>query len=161
MWDADTGWAVEALRWGVPAAAAALAVVSDVRCRRIPNLLTGPLLVCGLGFALATGGAAAVGGAALGMALAGFPFVVLCLVGVGVAGDAKLMLAVGAWVAWPAAAPTVIAVALAGGVLSIGYAIAQRRLVPVLAGAASSTFSLRYVLRGPGRLEERRQALPM
>src|SRR5687767_2567012 len=159
MWHFDAGWPVEAVRWGVPVVASALAVVSDVRSRRIPNLLTGPLLLGGLAFALATGGASGLGGAVLGMLVAGLPFYVLWMVGGGGAGDAKLMLAIGAWVAWPAAVPTLLAVALAGGVVSIAYAVAQRRLVPVLGGTAWSMLSLRYVLRGPGRLEDRRQVL--
>jgi Flp pilus assembly protein protease CpaA len=116
--------------WGVVIAACAFATVVDVRSRRIPNKLTFPLLLGGAAWSLLTHGI--LGGLAealLGMAIAGLPFVVLWMMGTSGAGDAKMMLAVGAWLGAHDAFIGVLAVALAGGVLSIAYAVRHRRLL--------------------------------
>jgi prepilin peptidase CpaA len=74
-----------------------LAVASDVRCHRVPNLLTLPALaaalVCSPWYGGAGGPAGAVAGAALGFGLLVGPYAVG---GVG-AGDVKALMALGAW----------------------------------------------------------------
>jgi prepilin peptidase CpaA len=104
---------------------AAGACVTDITAARIPNTLTlagvvGGLAAHGLlpqGLGLATSAA----GAAAGLA-AFLPF--FALGGMG-GGDVKLMAAVGAWLGWPAIVGAVLAVAIAGGAIALGVALAH------------------------------------
>ncbi|HEY7115147.1 MAG TPA: A24 family peptidase, partial [Tepidisphaeraceae bacterium] len=74
------------------------AAVVDVRSRRIPNWLTGSMILAGLVQGAAGWSSVGVGPAVLGM-LAGFglTFVLFALGGMG-AGDVKLFAGIGAWV---------------------------------------------------------------
>jgi prepilin peptidase CpaA len=96
-----------------------LAVASDVRTRRIPNVLT----VSGLGVALAlraiTGVDAFVAGLAGGAIALGLTLPLVMLGGLG-GGDSKLLVAVGAFLG-PAGLPMALLVtALVGGVMALG-----------------------------------------
>lgn len=111
----------------------ALAVATDLRSRRIPNRLTVVAAACGVALNTAHGVVsgtglqclvAALAGAALGLIVFGVP-AALDLVGMG---DVKLVAALGALVRWPLALPMVFYIALAGGLLALGYAVAQRRV---------------------------------
>src|SRR5260221_13553602 len=83
------------LQLAVLASGLAIAVVTDVRTRRIPNWLTGSLAAAGLGMAFA-GVGLTPGQAALGL-LAGLALMMPAhLIGATGAGDVKLMAAVGA-----------------------------------------------------------------
>jgi prepilin peptidase CpaA len=115
-----------------------LAVVSDQRERRIPNAMTLPLMALGLvwhasvlpGLGLfdsyTTGGLGLAQSAiGAGVALAVFfLFYALRLLG---AGDVKLIAAVGAWVGGKALLPVVLAILLAGGVISLVRLIDTKR----------------------------------
>ena len=68
------------LQWGVVMVAALVGAGTDIKSRRIPNWLTGPVLLSGLVFAGVTAGWAGLGDALAGMLLAGVPFVVLFMV---------------------------------------------------------------------------------
>ena len=149
---------VSFVSWGVPIAAALVAACLDVRCRRIPNLLTGPLLLAGIAWGIATNGPSYP---FIGLLVAGLPYVLLWLVGGGGAGDAKLMMAIGAWVGPWGALVTVLAVAVAGGVISAAHAASRRQLVPALANTAWVLASVRHVMLGPGKFQDRRDALPI
>lgn len=111
----------------------AIAVVIDVRTRRIPNWLTGSLAAAGLGMSLAAGGLTP-GQAALGL-LAG-----LCLmmpahiVGATGAGDVKLMAAVGALVGPGPAFRAFLFTAVAGGVFAVAVAARRGRFADTLYG---------------------------
>jgi len=77
-----------------------VAVVTDIREQRIPNLLTGPLMLVGL-----VGNAVLADGIGLWAAFTGWgiAFVLhflLTVLGLEGAGDGKLMMAVGAFVGW-------------------------------------------------------------
>jgi prepilin peptidase CpaA len=144
--------------WGVPIAAAAVAAVSDVRHRRIPNLLTGPLLLAGILWGITTSRA---WDPFVGALIAGAPYIALWLLGGGGAGDAKMMIAIGAWVGPVGAVFAVLAVAIAGGIISIIHAMTRRQLVPALANTAWALASLRCVLLGSGKFASRREMLPI
>jgi prepilin peptidase CpaA len=107
-----------------------IAVATDLRRHRIPNQLTFAGAACGLArnltFGAVSGGPAgglqwllaSAAGAALGLVVFGLP-AALGLVGMG---DVKLVVAIGALVRWPLALPLALYIALAGGVLALGYA---------------------------------------
>ena len=153
--------------WVVVIVAAAIAVRIDLRCRRIPNWLTGPVLLCGLlwGTACALGAvtsptAAAtrgVGDSLLGALVASLPFLILWLgVGAG-AGDAKLMMAIGAWLGMTAGLLVLLCTAVAGGAMVTAWGLKEGRLLAAFANMPRAAIDLVYVFRGPGRIQDRRE----
>jgi prepilin peptidase CpaA len=109
----------------VALAVGAVACVTDVRFRKVPNWLTASAVLAGLsGHVIAPGGQGLVA-AALGMAVGlavFFPF--FALGGMG-GGDVKLMAALGTWIGWSAIIWTALYGAVAGGVLGLAVALAQ------------------------------------
>jgi prepilin peptidase CpaA len=112
--------------------ACAIAVGTDLRSRRIPNVLTAALALAALGmhamhgfvsFAMALGTLVAV-------LLAGFVFFSFGWLG---GGDVKLLAAGAATLGLPDAVPFVIYTALGGGLLALVVAAATGRLRAVLA----------------------------
>jgi prepilin peptidase CpaA len=98
--------------------------VTDLRTRRVPNMLTLGAAAGALGFHLLVGGWAGLGWAAAGWltGLALFlPF--FALGGIG-GGDVKLLAALGAWLGPGATVWLAIYAALAGGVLAVMVSLA-------------------------------------
>jgi prepilin peptidase CpaA len=116
----------------IATAAASLAAVVDVRSRRIPNWLTGSLVLGGLVFNLWRGGMVGVGlalaGAALGLAIL-LPFYAVRAIG---AGDVKLLAGLGAILGPQALLSVAIYAALAGGVISAIMLARGGRLLSVM-----------------------------
>ena len=105
-----------------------IAVVIDVRSRRIPNWLSLPFLLSGMVVSGLRGGSAgfvqSIEGIGLAVAVAG----ALCyLRGMGM-GDLKLFAAVGAWIGPGQLFVALIATGIAGGFLAVGYALWHRSL---------------------------------
>ena len=104
----------------------ALACVTDIRERRIPNALVAATAVAGIGFSLlgrpsVAGFAAAVGGMATGLAV-WLPFYILGMLG---AGDVKLFAAAGAWLGPLGAVKAAALTAFAGGALALVLMLAH------------------------------------
>jgi len=155
-----TGATVKVIGWAVVIAACCYAVTVDVRVRRIPNKLTFPLWLAGILFWLVTGGIAGLGEAFGGMAIAGLPFFLLWMIGGGGAGDAKMMFAIGAWLGIDNGFVAAVSVGVAGGLLSLAYAVGHGRLLISLMNTAWMTLTLPFVVLGPGRLQERQKIVP-
>lgn len=101
----------------------ALACVSDLRTRRIPNVLTISAAASALLFHLATAGWAAAGWSLAGLFVGGLLFFpVFALRGMG-AGDVKLLAAIGAWVGPGQVAIVALATSIAGGVIALVIAL--------------------------------------
>jgi prepilin peptidase CpaA len=112
-----------------------ISVFYDIRYRRIPNWLTLPAIVFGLGYHLITGGLDGLGFSALGMVV-GFGFFFLFYVAGGMgAGDVKLMAAIGSILGPKDAVYACAYTAIAGGV----YA-----LILILAGKENRKAFTRY-----------------
>lgn len=125
------------------AAGALAATATDLRTRRIPNVLTVSLGALGIGFAAAglTGisGAAAVAGLVAGLCLM-LPGYLLGATG---AGDVKFMAAMGAVLGPALVVSAFLFTALAGGALAVTVAARRRRLAATVAGTGR-------MLAGPG-----------
>ena len=115
------------LAWIVSVGASLAAVVFDLRTRRIPNLLTGPLALAGLAWAFWRGGPAGAGWALAAGVLLMLPFVVLFVFAGGGAGDAKLMAGLGIWLGVSSGLIVLAAVCLSGGVLALVLAVSRRQ----------------------------------
>ena len=116
------------IQWGAVLGASLVGAVTDYQSRRIPNALTGPLFLAGIGWSGGVAGWAGVGEALLGAVLLGLPFVILFVFAGGGAGDAKLMGGIGTWLSIEHGVITLAAVALMGGLLGLILAAATGRL---------------------------------
>jgi prepilin peptidase CpaA len=105
-----------------------VALATDIRFQKIPNLLTFPAMVTALCYHMATGGLEGFlfsgGGLVLGTAIFFIPFL---LGGMG-AGDAKLMGAVGAAIGTKGVLITAVLTCLFGGIYALIILIIRREL---------------------------------
>jgi len=109
-----------------------LACISDLRTRRIPNVLTFSAAAGALLFHLVTGGLAAAGWSVAGLVLGAllfFPMFVLRGMG---AGDVKLLAAVGAWLGPGHVVIVAVVTSIAGGVLGLIVALGYGYLTTAL-----------------------------
>jgi len=105
------------------AAVLTLACISDLRTRRIPNVLTFSAVAGALLFHLVTGGLSAVGLSLAGCFLGALLFVpMFALRGMG-GGDVKLLAAVGAWIGPSEVAMVALAASVAGGAIAVVVAL--------------------------------------
>jgi prepilin peptidase CpaA len=107
---------------------ASLAAVLDVRSRRIPNWLTGPALLFGLGLHLALGGACQLGWSAASALIAGAVFVVFYIAGGMGAGDVKLMAALASIAGIENVTNLLLASVIIGAVFAIALALSRGAL---------------------------------
>ena len=131
----------------------AIAVVTDVRTRRIPNWLTGS--IAGAGFGLAFGGGAITPGqAALGMLTGLLLMMPGHLIGATGAGDVKLMAAVGTMLGPDLAFRAFLYSAVAGGVFAVAVALHRGILATTLQDASrlvTSPAGARLAIESPAR----------
>jgi len=122
--------------------ASLIGAVSDVRTRKVPNVLVGALLICGfLENAALSGWSGVLGDLAVTAAvlLAGSFAFSFKLVG---GGDVKLLAAAAGALAYPAGVSFVLLTLLCGGVLAIGYAALRGRLQATFANVQAATLPL-------------------
>jgi prepilin peptidase CpaA len=125
-------------------------VWTDVRTRRIPNGLTAFALLAALAVRAVFGLAALLDGV-LGAGLALVLLLPLFALGGVGGGDAKLLVAVGAFLGPGGFLVALLATAIAGGVMSLVYAVRRGVILPVLLNTRGL---LKYVVTG-GRSGER------
>jgi len=127
-----------------------VATREDIRTRKVPNLITGPALLLGVGAHLVLGGPAGALSALAGALLAGavlFPGWLVKWMG---AGDVKLMAAVGAWLGFPLSLFAVLAALVAGGGIAVVVAVRRGILGRSLRGAAQLVPGLAARIGHPG-----------
>lgn len=120
--------------WLLLLVASAVATATDLRSMRIPNWLTFPLFGLGLAYSGWLGGWEGVGDGLLGSAIAGGIFIGAFILAGGGAGDAKLMMGLGAWLGSAVSVPLVLGVTGAGFVFGMGVTVARGSLrdIPVV-----------------------------
>jgi prepilin peptidase CpaA len=133
---------------GVLAVLFAAACASDLRSRRIPNILVLVTLVLGIGFSMLTrsfgaGALQGFGGFGAGLVI-WIPFYALGMVG---AGDVKLFAAASAWIGARSAVEAALWTAIAGGVLALLFMVTRSGVSPTL-------MRLVHGVRNPGLLHE-------
>ncbi len=104
--------------------ALAIAVVWDLKERRIPNALTALLAVGGLVFHLATTGLPGLKFSLLGLAMGLGIFIVPFMLGGMGGGDVKLLAGLGAWLGPKGILITALYTGVAGGLLALGVIVA-------------------------------------
>ena len=109
--------------WVLITVAASIACVTDLRATRIPNWLTLPLLAAGLAYWTVLDGWSGLGFSSAGMGVAGLVFIIGYAMFGGGAGDAKLMMAFGAWIGPEASKILMLTVTGAGFVQAISVTI--------------------------------------
>ena len=107
---------------------AAVGAVQDVRGGRIPNWLTYGGLVAALATRFFMLGWPELKTGLVGVLVGGGIFYLLFLVGGMGGGDVKLMAAVGAWAGAAQTVAVLIAAAIIGGILAVGFMIFHRRV---------------------------------
>lgn len=148
------------VQWGVVIGASLAAALFDLAVRRIPNRLTGPLLLAGLAWAVYVGRLSGLCDAAISCVILALPYVLLFLFAGGGAGDAKMMGAIGAWVGLVNGIVVLCAVSVSAVLLGIGFAVAGKRLRPAMANMGYFLYGLLFVVLGRGKMKDRRELFP-
>ncbi|MEW6751085.1 MAG: prepilin peptidase [Candidatus Latescibacterota bacterium] len=126
--------------------------LTDLRSRRIPNLLTVPSAAAGVVFGGLAAGSAGLWQSTLGLLLAGAVFLVPYGAGGMGAGDVKLMAAVGALVGFPHVVQVLLYTGLCGGLLALSVVVRRGQLGQAMRnlGWGLLLVALRVGPRGPG-----------
>jgi prepilin peptidase CpaA len=120
-----------------------VATFTDLRSRRIPNWLVLPFLVMGIAVSGWRHGWHGIEYSLLGMALGGFLFGILSVMGGMGMGDVKLCAAIGAWI-WPGQLITALVLTgIVGGIMALCWAAAGGFLGELFRGAGNLVFGLR------------------
>jgi prepilin peptidase CpaA len=119
-------------QWGVVLGASLLALLCDLKEKRIPNALIFPVFIVGLVWAAWFYGLSGLAESAGTSVLLALPYILLFLFFGGGAGDAKLMGALGTWLGLKQGLIVLACVAIAGGILALARAIAKRQVKFVL-----------------------------
>ncbi len=120
----------------------AVATFTDLRSRRIPNWLVLPFLVIGIGVSGWLHGWTGAWHSLAGIALGGFIFGILSLMGGMGMGDVKLCAAIGAWI-WPQ--QLIIALVLTGmvgGIMALCWAAVGGFLGELFRGTGNLIFGI-------------------
>lgn len=121
--------------------------ITDLRSRRIPNLLTLPAMLLGLVLGFVGGGLTGLLSAATGLLLCGGVLFIVALAGGMGGGDVKMMAATGALIGMPDGLWALLYAALFGGLLAVGAALVRGDLWRALRNIGSWTAGLLHLTK--------------
>jgi prepilin peptidase CpaA len=131
---------MHSVAWWPVLVALAVATVSDIRSRRIPNWVVAPLIVGGILASAILHGPRGLGESILGVVLAAFVMGTLYRLGGMGMGDVKLFAAIGAWI-WPGQLMlALVMTAMAGGVMAVIWALCRGHFKDSFHGAGELLF---------------------
>ena len=125
-----------------------VALYTDIARGKIYNALTFPCVFGGIALNTCLAGWIGLQTAGLGLLVGAAVFVVIALLRLMSGGDAKLLVAVGAFKGWEFLVYTLLFTALAGGVLAVCFLLYKRLLRATVSDIGSKSFA-RFVLRAP------------
>lgn len=140
----------DVIQWGVIIGASLVAALTDIRSRRIPNLLTGPVFIAGLIWSVYHNGLSGFGQSFGAAAVMAFPFIILFLFAGGGAGDAKLAAAVGTWLNIQEAFIALACICICGAILGLIAAIQKKYLKNLYANLITPVFDWMLAFLGRG-----------
>lgn len=130
----------------VPLGAALVwAAASDLHSRRIPNVLTFALVLCGVAQSFMASGTVSPTQSLLGFATGFMLTFVLFAIGALGGGDVKLLAGVGAWLGPTMALAVFAAAAIVGMLIVLGQALAQGRLTMLFRNTAVVGMNLMHL----------------
>lgn len=135
-------------QWGVILIASLVAALWDIKSRRIPNLLTLPLLATGLLQAAMFSGWDGFLSAFLASIILALPYVILFMFAGGGGGDAKLMAAVGAWLGLSSGIAALFAVSICAAIFALLKAAFHQQFFAVLKNIQTMIVSF-FLLAAP------------
>lgn len=127
---------MHSLAWWPSVVVLAIATVTDLRSRRIPNWLVLPFLAGGFAAGVWAHGWHGLLTSFLGFAMGAAVLGVLCWMGGMGMGDVKLLAAIGAWVGPRQLLTAVVMISLIGGVLALVWMVSKGVVGEAFAGAA-------------------------
>ena len=136
------------------------AAIIDIRFRRIPNWLTYPAVLVGIGFHTLSRGLDGFLFSTAGMFLGLGLLVAFYLVGGMGAGDVKLMAAVGAFLGPKGALTAFVLTALVGGIYALVLLVRSGRAGAILARFGTPLTLYLSTLMGPGPIQDIGGAAP-
>lgn len=128
------------IAWWPTLAVLAIATVTDLRSRRIPNWLVLPFLAAGIAVSVWQHGWSGLGQSLAGFALGAAAFGVLFFMGGMGMGDVKLMAAIGAWVGARQLLIAMVFTGLAGGLIALCWALSGGFIGELLTGSGDLIF---------------------
>jgi prepilin peptidase CpaA len=134
---------MHSVAWWPSVIVLAVATVTDLRSRRIPNWLVLPFLVAGIVVSAVNHGWHGVGQSLMGLALGGLLFGLLCWMGGMGMGDVKLLAAIGAWIGPGQLITALVLTGIAGGVMALCWAVGGGFVGELFTGTGELLFGIR------------------
>jgi prepilin peptidase CpaA len=134
---------MHSIAWWPTCFTLAVATITDMRSRRIPNWLVFPFLVAGIAVNGWVQGWHGIGQSLMGLGLGALLFGILAWMGGMGMGDVKLAAAIGAWIGPAQLLIALVVTGLAGGVMALGWALVGGFLGDLFKGAGDLIFGLK------------------
>jgi len=131
---------MHSLSWWPTLIVLAVATITDLRSRRIPNWLVLPFLLVGFVVSGWTHGVSGIVHSLEGLAVGALFFGVLCWMGGMGMGDVKLCGAIGAWIGPSQMLVALVITGIAGGVIAVCWAIAGGFMGQMMSGTGDILF---------------------
>ena len=142
------------IAWWPTLVVLAVATITDIRSRRIPNWLVFRSCLRGLWFPAGLAGGMVSVKALAGWLMGGLIYGILGWMGGMGMGDVKLCAAIGAWIWWQQLLFALVIIGVVGGIMALGWAIFGGFLGEMFTGAGDLVFGWKKRgLRPPPDLE--------